>query len=102
MAGTTKRYTPDGQLLDVLLAEARKPRPTTYSKMRCVAELTRLGVWEQVKAWIEEHGLYDLYLAAQDFSEDNEYFQQGKAALQQALGLTDAQVAEILAKCVAD
>lgn len=72
----------------------------TYSKLRCVTVLKRAGVWPQVKAWIEANDLYDEYLAAQDFADDNEYFRQGKAALQAALGLTDEQVDAILAECV--
>ena len=45
-------------------------------------------------------GLYDLYLAAQDFREDNEYFVRGKTALIEALSLTEEQVEAILQKCV--
>jgi len=54
-------------------------------------------VWDAVKQLLIERGLYDLFLAAQDFREDNEYFEQGKAALQTALGWTDEQVEDILA-----
>ena len=71
--------------------------PRTFSKLRIVAALTTAGVWDAVKQYIEQAGLYDLYLAAQDFAEDNEYFAQGKAALQTALGWSDAQVEEVLA-----
>lgn len=78
------------------LDDAPPRPPRTFSKLKVVAALTEAGVWPQVKAWIEQAGLYDLYLAAQDFAEDNEYFTQGKTALQTALGWTDAQVEEIL------
>ena len=74
----------------------REPQPVTYSKMRIVAALRDIGAWPQVKQWIIDQDLYDLYLAAQDVRSDNEYFAQGRAALQQALGLTDAQVEAIL------
>lgn len=73
-----------------------EPPVPTYSKMKCVMALTKLGVWPQVKAWIESQGLYDLYLAAQDFTADNEYFKQGLAALKEQLGLDDDQVAAVL------
>ena len=72
------------------------PAPRTFSKLKCVAALMATGVWPQVKQYIEEAGLYDLYLAAQDFREDNEYFVRGRAALQTALGWTDEQVGAIL------
>lgn len=74
----------------------RKVVPRRFSKMLIVAALTREGVWPQVKAWIDAQGLTDLYLAAQDFAEDNAYFAQGKAAIQAALGWTEAQVEAIL------
>ena len=74
-----------------------RPLPVhQYSKLRCVAALKNLGLWDATKAWIIENGLYDEYLAAQDFSSDNEYFLAGKAALQQALGLSDEEIAVIL------
>lgn len=80
------------------LVDAPPPPPRTFSKLRIVAALTSAGVWAQVKAYIEQAGLYDLYLAAQDFAEDNEYFTQGKAQLQTALGWTDDQVEAVLAE----
>ena len=79
-----------------------RPPVPVYSKMKCVAALTAAGVWTQVKAWIEEAGLYDLYLAAQDFRDDNEYFRQGLAALKAQLGWSDDQVEAILAASVAE
>lgn len=73
-----------------------------FSKMKCVAILMKLGYWEQVRDWINTNGLTDLYLAAQDFKEDNEYFIQGKSALQQLLGLKEWEIEKILRQCVAD
>ena len=80
--------------------DAPPPPPRQFSKLKIVAALMGAGVWEQVKAYIEQAGLYDLYLAAQDFAEDNEYFTQGKTALQAQLGWTDEQVEAILAQAV--
>lgn len=74
----------------------RKVVPRRFSKMLIVAALTREGVWPQVKSWIDAQGLTDLYLAAQDFAEDNAYFTQGKAAIQAALGWTSEQVEAVL------
>ncbi len=74
----------------------------TFSKMKCVVALMSVGVWPQVKAWLEANNLYDLYLAAQNFREDDAYFLQGKAALQALLGWTDEQVETLLAQCVAE
>ena len=87
----------DGAVRRLYEIRERPPRPPrTFSKLKVVAALTNAGAWQQVKAWIEGAGLYDLYLAAQDFAEDNGYFVQGKTALQSALGWTDEQVEKIL------
>jgi hypothetical protein len=72
----------------------------TFSKLRVISALMAANVWPQVKAFIEQSGLYDLYLAAQDFAEGNQFFEQGKAALQAELGWTDEQVEAILAASV--
>ena len=80
--------------------ELPPPPPRTFSKLRIVAALTTAGVWDAVKQLLIERGLYDLFLAAQNFAEDNEYFENGKAALQTALGWTDEQVEAVLARSV--
>ena len=72
------------------------PHPRTFSQLKIVSALMEANVWRQVKAYIEREGLYDLYLAAQEFAENNKYFKQGKTALQTALGWTDAQVEDVL------
>lgn len=76
------------------------PPPRIFSKLKCVAALMSRNLWDSVKTYVESAGLYDLYLAAQEFKEDNEDFKHGKTALQSALGLTDEQVEEILQESV--
>lgn len=73
--------------------------PRVFSKLRAVEALMGLGVWGEVRAWIEEQGLYDLYLAAVEFSEDDERFVSGVSVLKSKLGLNDEQVESILARC---
>ena len=70
--------------------------PRTFSKLRIVSELISAGVWDAVKSYITDAGLYDLFLAAQDFREDNDYFVKGRNALQAELGWTDGQVEAVL------
>ena len=55
-----------------------------------------------LKQYIIDAGLYDLYLAAQDFREDNEYFLQGKSVLMSQLGWDNAQAEAILSAAEAD
>lgn len=80
--------------------DAPLPPPRQFSKLKIVAALMAVGVWDTVKQYITDAGLYDLYLAAQDFAEDNEYFTQGRQQLQTALSWTDEQVEAILAQAV--
>ena len=40
-----------------------------------------------------------LFLAAQDFKEDDEFFIEGLTALKGELGLADEQIEEILKNC---
>lgn len=74
--------------------------PRRFSKLKIVAALMLADAWRSAKAYIEAQGLYDLFLAAQDFADDDPYFLQGKAALQGALDMSDAQVEAILAASV--
>ena len=77
------------------------PPPRTFSKYKIVRTLQAEGVWEQVKAWIESTpGAYDLYLAAEDISEDEQLLADGIAALKAQLGWTDEQVEAVLAASV--
>ena len=84
------------------IEDAPPKPPRIFSKLKVVAALTKAGVWPQVKAWIEQAGLYDLYLAAQEFAEDNDYFDQGLTALKPVVCWTDEQVEALLAECVKD
>lgn len=91
----------DGAIRRVYEQVANPPAPPrVFSKMKCVAALMEAGVWHEVKNYIEGAGLYDLYLAAQDFREDNPYFVSGKAQLMASLGWTEEQAEAILSQCV--
>ena len=91
----------ENRIWRVYEAVANPPAPPrVFSKLKCVAALMEAGVWHEVKNYIEGAGLYDLYLAAQDFREDNPYFTSGKAQLMASLGWTEEQAEAILQKCV--
>ena len=91
----------DGYRWTYRLVDDPPPPPRTFSKYRLVAALIQAQVWPQVKAWIEsQEGAYDLYIAAEDISEDEPLLAQGIAAVKELLGWTDAQVEAILATSV--
>ena len=76
------------------------PPPRVFETADLVEALMAEGIWTDVRSWIETQGLLDLVLATKEFDENNENFKAGRAALQQALGWTDEDVEELLAKCV--
>ncbi len=77
--------------------DAPPPPPRTFSKYRLVCALQTANVWPQIKEWLlSQDGAYDLYLAAEDISEDEPLLAQGIAAVKQLLGWTDEQVAAVL------
>lgn len=82
------------------LATDAAPAPRVFVTADLVEQLMQSGVWEQARAWIVEKGMLDLVLATKEFDETNENFAAGRAALQSALGWTDEEVEELLAKCV--
>jgi len=82
--------------------DAPPPPPRTFSKYRLVRALQADNVWDEVKAWLQsQEGAWDLYLAAEDISEDEPLLAQGIAAVKQLLGWTDEQVAAVLDAAVA-
>ena len=82
-----------------VLVDAPPKPPRTFSKYKLVAALMQANVWPQVKAWIESvPGAYDLYLAAEDISEDEPLLAQGITAVKELLSWTDEQVEAVLAQ----
>ena len=90
----------DGYRWQYVLVDDPPPPPRVFETADLVEALMEEGVWEQARAWIVEQGMLDLVLATKEFDENNQNFQAGKAALQTALGWTDAEVEELLARCV--
>lgn len=77
--------------------DAPPPPPVVYSKYKLVRALQTEGVWLQVKEWLQsQDGAWDLYLAAEDISEDEPLLSDGIAAAKEAFGWTDEKVAAVL------
>lgn len=83
------------------IEELPPPAPRVFSKLKITAALMKIEKWLPVRDYLVQSGLYDLYLAAQDFKEDDEYFVKGLAALKEQFGMTDKEVEEILKEGVA-
>jgi hypothetical protein len=77
--------------------DAPPPPPVVYSKYRLVRALQAEGVWLQVKEWLQsQEGAWDLYLAAEDISGDEQLLKDGIAEVKKLLGWTDEKVAAVL------
>ena len=83
------------------VADPEQP-PRTFSKLKIVQALMAADLWTQVKAWIAAADLWDLYLAAQTFREDNPHFAPALTAMKQQLGVSDETAESILAASVAE
>jgi len=81
-------------------AAAPATKPRVFSKLKLVAALKEADKWVLVKTWIEERGLWDYYLAAQNFREDNEMFSDALAAIKSYARLSDEDAEAILSKCI--
>ena len=84
----------------VVAGETPPAGARVFSKLKLVAALKAADKWVLVKTWIEERGLWDYYLAAQNFREDNEMFADALAAIKAYARMTDEDTEAILSKCI--
>lgn len=98
--GTIEPDGADGYRWQYRLVDDPPPPPRVFETADLVEALMEEGVWETARSWIVEQGMLDLVLVTKEFDETNANFQAGKAALQAALGWTDEEMEELLAKCV--
>lgn len=90
----------DGYRWTYRLVDDPPPPPRVFVTADLVEALMAEGIYQQVHDWVVEQGFLDLVLATKEFDEMNANFAAGRAALQEALGWTDEEVEELLAKCV--
>ena len=81
--------------------ELPPPPPRTFSKLKITAALMKMEKWLPVRDYLVQSGMYDLYLAAQDFKEDDEFFVKGLTELKAKFGMSDEEVEAILKEGVA-
>ena len=64
--------------------------------------LSKRNLWQQVRDWLIETDLYDLFLAARSFRSDHPQFTTALAAAQTRFHLSAEETAAILAASVAN
>lgn len=90
----------DGEIHAVYEYEDDARTPRTFSKLKFYSVLVGMGKWTEVKAWLEEAGLWDVFVLAQVVKEDNPQFVQGVGVFKQKFGFTDEQVEAIFSQCL--
>ena len=65
-----------------------RPAPSTiqvrrFSKLKLVEFCMEQGIWDELKAFLEETGYYDLFVMAVFFLENDKFFMRGLQAFQQ-------------------
>ena len=80
--------------------EPQPAKARVFSKLKLVAALKEADKWVLVKTWIEERGLWDYYLAAHNFREDNAMFSDALAAIKAYARMSDGDAEAILKNCI--
>ena len=94
-------YVIDGNIIvaDYEYEDAPPPPPRRFNKYKIVDALMKRGIWVPIKQWLmSEEEMYDRYVAAEDISEDEEMLAIGIELVKENFGLTDEEIAEILAE----
>lgn len=72
-------------------------RPKELSKVKLYRKFKELGIWEQVKGWMQsQDGVWEEWEYSTTLDEDNELVQSAKAALGTSFGLTEQQISDII------
>lgn len=107
-SGVSEELTPNPSVLTPKVwvrkwrvEELPPPPPRTFSKLKVTAALMKMEKWLPVRDYLVQSGMYDLYLAAQDFKEDDEFFVKGLTELKAKFGMSDEEVEAILKEGVA-
>ena len=78
------------------IEELPPPPPRVFSKLKITTALMKIEKWLPVRDYLVQSGMYDLYLAAQDFKEDDEFFIKGLSELKTKFGMSEEEIEAIL------
>ena len=80
------------------MARRSTPKPKSYNRYKIADALMNLGIWQEVKAWLQQNpDNWDRLVIAEDISADEPLLAEGIEALKSQFGVTQEQVDEILA-----
>lgn len=73
----------------------------TFSKLKILQAAAQMGLATDFLTLLQSDVLlYNMWLAAQNIAEDNQFFKDGVKTIKQQLHLTDEQIESILSNCV--
>ena len=93
----------DNQVVGTYTYEDAPTPVRTFSKFKLFLVLSNMGLWSQFEDWLKTQTVlgmnaYTAFSIANDLTDENPLFNSLLADAQTALGVTDEQVAQILAE----
>ena len=83
------------------LVEVKDGAPVKkYTQYKIIGLLMRMGKWAQVKQYLVDNDLFDLFMGAQFLSNADENFVNAKKMMSQLLQLDESVIDELLEACV--
>lgn len=76
--------------------------PVEYSRRLLYREFVTLGAWDKVRDWMQSQGVWEDFLFATTLESDDALMVGAIKAIPGVIGITEAQLKEILSRCVAD
>lgn len=73
-----------------------------YTQYKIIGLLMKMGKWQQVKQYLVDNDLFDLFMGAQYLTNADENFLRAKKMMGQLLGVEEAVIDELLETCVDD
>lgn len=102
MVDTTNYIVANNEVVAEYTYKDLPPKVRTFSKFRLLLVLTQEGLWDAFEAWLKEQmvngvNAYTAFSIANDLTDENPLFNALIAQAQTDLGVSDEQVASILA-----
>ena len=71
-----------------------------YTQYKVIGVLLQMGKWNDVKQFLTDNNLYDMFMAAQYLATDDPNFFAAKKQMARLLGITDKELDVILENCI--
>lgn len=109
MMVASKTYKAQGDEVFAVYEYAPAPEPVTqpklYSRLSIYVAMTKLGVWDSIRTWLEQKTINGLngwmaFQLAQEISSDHPLFIPLTTEARQLLGMTEEQFNGIMDECI--